>query len=113
MQKCSRYVGRLFFSFVFILCACAKKVPTTPDVLMPAVMINDVIYYSTGYSIMIHDEEASGVITSVVSETMLPLQNDEANNAICLNSPYCITEEGVAVFMKSEWVLFKEDETGD
>ncbi|MEG1811433.1 MAG: hypothetical protein RRZ71_08265 [Clostridia bacterium] len=97
----------LFSLLLFTLSACGVNAPDTPDVLSPVVMVNDVLYYSTGRSIQIDGEVATGYIASTVRETELPAQNDEANIQ-CLNAQYCIIEEGVAVFINDNWILFEE-----
>jgi len=88
--------------------ACQHDIADTPDVLSPAIMIDGVIYYSLGMELDITPLETSfsGRVTSVVSEKDLPSQNGEAN-VQCLDAPYVIIDEGVAVLFNEKWMLFE------
>ena len=97
----------LLFLFLLSLIGCDADTADTPNVLAPTVMINDVLYYSTGCNIQINDTSVTGYIASTVRATEFPTQNDQAN-IDCLNAPYCVTEEGIAVFINSNWILFEE-----
>lgn len=93
---------------LFGMTACQHGIVDTPDVLSPAVMINGVIYYSQGKVLETAppEESYSGHITSVVSEKILPSQNGEANIQ-CLDAPYVVVDEGVAVCFNQKWMLFE------
>ena len=90
------------------MAACRHEMADTPDVLSPAIMLDDVIYYSQGKILEIapSEESYSGHITSIVSVKNLPSQNGEAN-VPCLYVPYILLDEGVAVYFKEKWLLFE------
>lgn len=97
--------------FLLVLCiiACQRGVPDTPNVLSPAVMVDDVMYVLLGEELDTAPLESSysGKITSVVKLTEFPAQNGEANFD-CLNAPYVILDEGVAVRFNEKWMLFEK-----
>lgn len=88
--------------------ACDTVVSDTPDVLAPSIMVGDVIYVSTGEEVEITEDldDITTRITSVVNVNKLPTQNNEANIG-CLDTPYIIMEEGIAVLFDGTWILFK------
>ena len=97
--------------FLLVLCiiACQRGVPDTPNVLSPAVMVDDVMYVLLGEELDTAplEKSYSGHVTSVVSEKDLPTQNGEAN-VQCLDAPYVIVGEGVAVLFNEKWILFEQ-----
>ncbi len=97
--------------FLLVLCiiACQRGAPDTPNVLSPAVMVDDVMYVLLGEELDTAPLESSfsGKITSVVKLTEFPAQNGEANFD-CLNAPYVILDEGVAVRFNEKWMLFEK-----
>lgn len=73
-----------------------------------AVMVNGVIYYSTGESFSgeVDRSAVSGKTTSYTDE--MPTKNDEANFNRELGSEYAFVDEGLVVSIDHEWILFKQ-----
>lgn len=94
---------------LFCMTACQHDTADTPDVLSPAIMIDGVVYYSLGKELDAAplEKSYSGHVTSVVSVKDLPTQNGEAN-VPCLDAPYVIVGEGVAVLFNEKWILFEQ-----
>ena len=116
--------GALIFSLtlalsmiLFCMTACEFSIPASKPVssanssyvLSPAIMIDGVVYYSLGKELdtVPLEKSYSGHVTSVVSEKDLPTQNGEAN-VQCLDAPYVIVGEGVAVLFNGKWILFEQ-----
>ena len=75
----------------------------------PAIMVNDVLYYmSAGKALSIEVDESGylGEITSVVSISGLPTENNQANIPF-EGAPYIKYQEGLALLMDDEWRLFE------
>lgn len=64
---------------------------TIPNICPLMVMIDGKLYHDRGYlrsDISIEDDDILGYITSIVSMTSLPKQNNEANYTKAENAPY-------------------------
>ena len=74
---------------ILMLSGCAEKEPNTPDVLVPAVMVEGQVYCTTG------EEFPGQVVQANFGET---------------GAPYARTEDGLVVLVDQEWTLFKPKE---
>ena len=85
--------------------------PDTPNVNLPAVMINDILFVQCWTIITFEDDDVNidGTITSSVSLSEWPHLENQTNWCVLLGAPYIIHEDGVAVFMdyRQEWSLFR------
>ena len=88
---------------LFCMAACQQDIADTPDALSPAIMIDGIIYYSLGKEWETDPAESSysGRVTSVVNVHELPTKNEEAN-ILCLDTPYVILDDGVAVLFNEK-----------
>ena len=85
-----------------------KDTAETPNAQPPSIMMDNILYYSTGNEISIDIDEADylGRITSVVKITQLPTENGQANIPF-EDAPYAKYEEGLVVLMDEKWILFE------
>lgn len=75
-----------------------------------AIMVNDVLYYSTGESFS-GEVDKSAISGSIISYTdEMPTKNGEANFNRDLDSEYAFTDEGLVVCIDNEWILFEQRE---
>jgi len=90
-------------------CGVKKVVPEAPNVLFPAIMIDDILYGTTGKVVAIDIDEAEylGRISSVVDIRQLPTENGQGNLALLEDAPYAKYEEGLVVLMEGKWILFE------
>jgi len=86
----------------------SEDTPDTPNAKPPSIMVNDVLYYSTGekISIEIDESEFLGRISSVVDISKQPSSNDQANIPY-EDAPYAEYQEGIVVLMDDVWILFE------
>lgn len=71
----------------------------------PAVMVDGVLYWSTGKAVSGEvDESTARPVTSYTSA--LPEADGQSNFSQDLSAKYAWTQEGLAVLMDGEWVLF-------
>ena len=85
---------------------CKNTSGTTPNTQIPALMVNDTIYYFSGKAITSPPEDSVfDEITSIVSLTELPVCNNQANFGE-LNSPYYVIDSGVVIWFGGKWILF-------
>jgi hypothetical protein len=85
-----------------------KTVPGIPNVLTPMIVVDNTVYYWTGEELTEtpSEKEYSGYIESIVPENRRPTKSSESNLP-CLNAPYIIVEDGVVLFYKQKWLLFR------
>ena len=114
-------------SIVFILlCACiiclfvgctaqnstaqpdATAPPNAPNAGPPAIMVDDILYYSTGEEIPVEIDESEflGRIISTVSISQMPTENGQANIPF-EDAPYAKYEDGIVLLMDEKWTLFE------
>ena len=86
-----------------------KTVPGIPNVLTPMIVVDNTVYYWTGEELTetLSEKEYSGYIESIVPENRRPTKNNEANLP-CLNAPYVILNDGVALLYNQKWFLFQK-----
>ncbi len=97
------------YLILFGAVGCDKKdVAETPNAKPPSIMVDNVLYYSTGKEIPAEIDEADylGRITSIVSISQLPTQNNQANIPF-EDAPYAKYGDGIVVLMNEEWTLFE------
>lgn len=84
-----------------------KTVPGIPNVLTPMIVVDNTIYYWTGEELTEppSEKEYSGCIESIVPENRKPIKNNEANLP-CLNAPYVVLDDEVALLYGQRWYLF-------
>lgn len=107
----------LVFLLVFALClvfiGCGKTapeegIPDTPNMQVPCIIYQGVMYRTTGELILDVDVDESmiaGEISSVVSGTELPTKNGEANFGK-VGTPFAVVSEGLAVRINNCWYLY-------
>lgn len=85
-----------------------KTVPGIPNVLTPMIVVGNTVYYWTGEELAASpsEKEYSGYIESIVPENRRPTKNNEAN-LTCLNAPYVVLNDEVALFYNQKWFLFR------
>lgn len=98
--------------FIIVCCllltACGKETSAeTPNAQRPAVYVDGMLYYSTGYEAPKEELsiEVLGYISSVLSLSELPAKEGEANIPF-EGAPYTSCGEGIAVKMDEVWILF-------
>lgn len=86
-----------------------KTVPGIPNVLTPMIVVDNTVYYWTGEELTetLSEKEYSGYIESIVPENRRPTKNNEANLP-CLNAPYVVLNDGVALLYNQKWFLFQK-----
>lgn len=85
-----------------------EGMPDKPNVQVPCVVYQGVLYCTTGELILDVDVDESmiiGEITSVVDMTELPTKDGEANFGQ-VGMPYALVSEGLAVRIDNFWRLF-------
>jgi len=121
---------------IYLIAGCAAQdltkrpdVPSTipaPNTLPPSVMLDDILYISTGEKIPIKvdENEILGKITSSISLTEWPVENGQTNLELLNGTPYAKYENGIIVRWGTEdaWMIFRnrdsiivelEDKTSD
>jgi len=110
------------FAFaLFVLCAVmalagcgrsqdAPTAPTTPNTYLPTIMYDGKLYHlnSKGIVVDVDQAEIIGYVSSTVPLSQLPAENGQANFGDT-DTPYAMTDLGLAVMFNSEWTLFSED----
>ncbi len=80
-------------------------IPWGAEDFCPAVMVDGVLYWSTGRAVS--DEVDEGAAQGVTSYTSaLPEADGQSNFSQDLSAKYAWTQEGLAVLMDGGWVLF-------
>lgn len=103
----------LLLAFLLALVGCGKgeniETPNTPNALVPAVMYNGEIYYTTGEQIPAEVDESAivGEITSVVPLSQWPNENEQANFGD-VGASLAVTSEGFLVMVNNEWTIFEK-----
>lgn len=106
-----------FLSFLTLLCfmgctGCSSDKEDdsveSPNALVPSIMVNDVIYYTTGKEVIIdiEEDEYMGRISSIIPIKELPSKNGQANIPF-KNAPYAVYQDGIIILMDNAWILFK------
>lgn len=74
----------------------------------PAIMVDSVLYYSTGTPIPGEvDESAIRTVTAYINT--LPQMDGQTNFSEDLSAQYALTDMGLVVRMEHEWILFEPD----
>ncbi|MBE7004076.1 MAG: hypothetical protein E7425_07300 [Ruminococcaceae bacterium] len=100
--------------FFLTSCGAPQAEPTTPNTYLPSVMYDGSLYLSTFKQISGEVDSLAivGKVSSTVPLSQLPTENGQANFE-ALDAPYAITDEGLAVLVDSEWILFSTDASAD
>ncbi len=109
MNRMKQRAALLLALLVLGLSGCREEpAPSTPDVLVPAVMYNGEIYCSTGRQLAgeVAPEAIVGEITSTVPLSQWPTEEGQANFD-GLGHPYAVTSDGLLVTVDNEWTLFE------
>lgn len=87
----------------------SKTVPGISNLLTPMIVVDNTVYYWTGEELTEtpSEKEYSGYIESIVPENRRPTKNNEANLP-CLNAPYVVLDDGVALFYNQKWFIFQK-----
>jgi len=75
--------------------------------IMPAVMINGILYYDTGKESpqMRLCDPHLGEIVSTVDSSKMPTENNQSNFGTCFEY-YYITDGAVALYKDEKWIMF-------
>ena len=85
------------------LTACGGEAGDYPA----SIMVEDVLYYSTGTE-MPAEIDPSAILGETTSYTdKMPTENGQVNFDRDLGAPYARVEDGIAVLIGNEWVLFQ------
>lgn len=105
-----RWIAAALLILTAVLAGCSAQVEYPQ-----AIMVNDVIYYSTGELLPVEmdPESMAGFVTSCVYG--LPEENGQANFDDALGKAYAICQdaegnEGVAMDMNGGWLFFRAEE---
>ena len=97
-----------------LFCGCgAKEVAQTPNTNPPTIMVEGVLYTSTGKQMPAEPDESAilGVVESVVHGSGFPTENGQANFP-CEGAKYARisdgTHEGILVVVNNEWTYFEK-----
>jgi hypothetical protein len=82
--------------------------PEEPNTPLPAIMVDDILYYLTGelISVEISKSDYYGQIVYVESHKGLPTKNGQANFPL-EGAPYAKYQDGIVVLMNDGWELFE------
>ncbi len=103
----------LLYMFLLIsigVCGCEREESVNPPgSLVPSVMMEDALYYTTGLEVEIEIDKSEyiGEITSVVSLAQWPEENGQANIPY-EGAPYARYEEGIVLLIQGDWILFEK-----
>lgn len=94
--------------FALLLTGCVPDMPETPNTMPPSVMIDGVLYQSTGKQIPaeVDPSAISGSIAEVTSNTALPTLDQQSNFGE-VGIEYAFTADGLVVLLANEWTLFE------
>jgi hypothetical protein len=86
----------------------AQDSASIPNAGPPAIMVDEILYYSTGKEIPVEITESDfyGKITSTISISQVPSENSQANIPF-EDAPYAKYGDGIIVLMDEEWTLFE------
>lgn len=94
-------------------CGCAKETSVqTPNTNPPTIMVEGVLYTSTGKQMPVEVDESAilGTIESVVHGSEFPTENGQANFP-CEGAEYArisdSVHEGIIVLIDHEWTYFE------
>ena len=94
---------------LLLLTGCAgEAIPEMPNTMPPSVMIEGVLYQSTGRQLPgeVDPSAIAGSIAGVVPGSELPTEDYQSNcGEVGMN--YAFVEEGLAVLLANEWTLFE------
>lgn len=99
----------LFIALSLMLAGCAKDtVPQAPNTMPPSVMIDGIIYQSTGKQLPGEADPSaiSGSIAEILPGNQLP-SKDLQSNCGEVGMSYAFTEDGLVVLLANEWTLFE------
>ncbi len=88
----------------------SKEVKTvSPNTMIPSIMLDGCLYYNTGDKFDVDGVDLSAVsyIKSVISGSEYPKENGEINFP-CKNAKYLEIEQGVAIEINGDWVIFSK-----
>lgn len=105
----------LLFCLCLLFCGCGaeEQTPNTPNTNPPTIMVEGVLYVSTGKMLPAEVDESAilGTVESVVSGSGFPTEDGQANFP-CEDAKYARisdgTHEGVVVMVENEWIYFEE-----
>lgn len=83
--------------------------PPVPDILIPQIMVDGIIYYYDGNGQMNTEfelMESTPRIQSWILETLAPQENGQVNFDVELGAPYVRYNGGIAVLWNNEWRFF-------
>ena len=84
--------------------ASSAPMPGDP---VPAIMVDGVVYWTTGMPLAVDVEVDEDAIRTVTSYTdTLPEEDGQTNFDRGLTTQYAMTSDGLAVLMNQEWILF-------
>lgn len=110
MRKWKKIVCIVFICSCFLPgCACMNPAPVPEEKwdLIPMIMVDDVIYKTSGHaSTMDSAEGVVGVITSKVPGSEKPTQNDQSNFGVGYEYRYGVEEGTIEIKMEEKWVIF-------
>ncbi len=104
------YILCILFLIIVGGCGCGRRgSQNPPGALVPSVMVEDALYYTTGMKIEIEIDESEyiGEITSVVSLAQWPEEDGQANIPY-EGAPYARYEGGIVLLMQGDWILFEK-----
>lgn len=106
---------------VVLLCICMlagcsrTPEPATPNAMIPMIMVDGVIYMTTGYESTTADrpDGFDGEITSTVSGSEAPTENDQSNFGTGYGYQFGETEGTVDLFVNEKWWIYATEEARD
>lgn len=111
-----RMVWMVVLLCIGMLAGCGRTPePATPNAMIPMVMVDGVIYMTTGYESMPTDrpEGFDGEITSTVSGSEAPTENDQSNFGTGYGYQFGETEGTVDLFINEKWWIYATEEARD
>ena len=96
-----------------VVTGCSNNTaPQAPNTMPPSVMIDGVLYQSTGKQMPgeVDPSAIAGSIAEIVPGSELPSQDFQSNcGQVGMN--YAFTADGLVVLLSNEWTLFEPTET--
>lgn len=92
-----------------IIGGCSRNtVPQSPNTMPPSVMVDGIIYQSTGKQLPgeVDPSAIAGSIAEILPGSELPSQDYQSNcGEVGMN--YAFVEDGLVVLLANEWTLFE------
>lgn len=103
---------------IFLVLSLPQKADEEPEEhwdLIPQVMVDDTLYFTTGYTASPFNRptEPDGTITSTVAGYEQPAQNDQSNFGAGYSYQYGKTDGTIEIYIDGQWWIYAAEEVRD